>query len=227
MEPEQFAGASKTSKSLLMPLERRIARIVVPRIPRWLETYHLTMLTVVWSGLIVYFSYLAARDIRWLWLVSLMIFFQYLTDHFDGKVGKHRGTGLVKWGFYMDHILDYVFLCSILVGYSLILPERSQSHLLLLLSVTAGFMVNAFLAFSATEKFHISFMKFGPTEFRIVLIVVNTLLILFGKRYMISSLPYITAGCFIGLCVIVFTTQRKIWKNDMDYKRRQSRAGDE
>jgi len=222
MEPEQFAGASKTSRSLLTPLEQRIGRVVVPRIPPWLETYHLTMLTLVWCALIIFFSYLAARNIRWLWLVSLMIFFQYLTDHFDGKVGKYRGTGLVKWGFYMDHILDYVFLCSILIGYSMILPERSRYHLLLMLAVTAGFMVNAFLAFSATEKFHISFMKFGPTEFRIVLIVVNALLIIYGKRYMIKSLPYITAGCFVGLCVIVYTTQRKIWKSDMEYKRRHS-----
>ena len=222
MEPEQFAGASKTSKSLLTPLERRLARVVIPRIPRWLETYHLTMLTLVWCILIVYFSYLAARDIRWLWLVSLMIFFQYLTDYYDGKVGKHRRTGLVKWGFYMDHILDYAFLCSVLIGYVFILPERSRFHLLLLLAVTAGFMINAFLAFSATEKFHISFMKVGPTEFRIVLITVNTLLVLFGKRYMISSLPYVTAGCFVGFCLMVYRTQKKIWKSDMEYKRRHS-----
>jgi phosphatidylglycerophosphate synthase len=222
MEPEQFAGASKTSKSLMTPLEKRLAPVVVPRIPSWLETYHLTMLTLVWCVLIVYFSYLAARDIRWLWLVSLMVFFQYLTDHFDGKVGKHRRTGLVKWGFYMDHILDYAFLCSVLIGYALILPERSRFHVLLLLAVTAGFMINAFLAFSATERFQISFMKVGPTEFRIFLIIVNALLVLFGQRYMISSLPYVTAGCFVALCLFVYRTQKKIWKSDVEYKRRHS-----
>jgi archaetidylinositol phosphate synthase len=220
MEPEQFAGASKTSPSLLAPLERRVTRVVLPRIPRWLETHHLTMLTLVWCIFIVVFSYLARRDIRWLWLVSLMIFFQYVTDYFDGKVGKLRRTGLVKWGFYMDHTLDYVFLCSVMIGYVLILPERSRFHLLLLLAVSTGFMINAFLAFAATEKFHISFMKIGPSEFRLVLIIVNALLVLFGKRYMVSSLPYVTAGCFVGLCLIVYRTQKKIWKSDMEYKRR-------
>ena len=74
--------------------------------PRWLETYHLTLLTPVWAILIVVFSYLAARDLRWLWMVSLMIVFHYFTDHFDGKLGKFRDTGLRKWGFYMDHLFD-------------------------------------------------------------------------------------------------------------------------
>lgn len=222
MEPEQLAHASKTSKSLFTPLERRMAKVVVPRIPGWLETYHLTMLTLVWCVLIVFFSYLAARQMRWLWLVSLMIFFQYLTDHFDGKVGKHRKTGLVKWGFYMDHMLDYVFLFSVLIGYSFILPARSSYHLFLLFAVFTGFMISSFLAFSATEEFNISFMKLGPTEFRLVLIIVNTLLILFGTRYMKSSLIYIAAGSLVGLCILVYVTQKKIWKSDMECKRRET-----
>ena len=53
MNNEEFAGASKTNTSFLSPLERRLAPFVLPRIPKWLETYHLTMLTLVWSLLIV------------------------------------------------------------------------------------------------------------------------------------------------------------------------------
>jgi hypothetical protein len=51
---------------------------------------------------------------------------QYVTDHYDGKIGKYRNTGLVRWGYYMDHLLDYVFLCSIIIGYAFILPEKSR-----------------------------------------------------------------------------------------------------
>ena len=67
IETHQFAGATKTNTSFLTPLERRLAIRVLPRIPSWLETYHLTMLTLVWSGLILFFSYLAKNDLRWLW----------------------------------------------------------------------------------------------------------------------------------------------------------------
>jgi hypothetical protein len=62
MQTETFAGASKTNTSFLTPLERRLARVVIPRIPSWLETHHLTMLTLVWALLILLFSYLAARN---------------------------------------------------------------------------------------------------------------------------------------------------------------------
>lgn len=224
MSREQFAGASKTSKSLLSPLEKKMAPIIVPYIPSWLETHHLTMLTLLWCGLIIFFSHLAASDMRWLWMVSLMVVLQYFTDHFDGKVGKFRDTGLVKWGFYMDHLLDYVFLCSILIGYALILPPPSRFHLFLLLAVWGGFMVNSFLSFAATAKFEISYLKVGPTEFRISLVVINALLIIYGTRYMISALPYVMVATLIGLCFVVYRTQKKIWKIDMEYKRRHADA---
>ena len=220
MQREQFAGASKSSVSLVSPLERRMARAVVPRIPAWLETHHLTMLTLLWCAGLVLFGYLAARDMRWLWGANVMIFLQYLSDFFDGKVGKHRDTGLVKWGFYMDHMLDYVFLCSVIIGYALFLPERALLSLLLVLAVYGGFMVNSFLSFAATEKFEISHMKMGPTEFRIALIAANALLIYFGPRPMKNALPYVAACSFVALCLLVYRTQKTLWRRDMQYKER-------
>ena len=64
IETQRFAGATKTNTSFLTPLERRLAVKVLPKIPSWLQTYHLTMLTLVWSLAILFFSYLAARDRR-------------------------------------------------------------------------------------------------------------------------------------------------------------------
>jgi phosphatidylglycerophosphate synthase len=179
------------------------------------------MLTLVWSLLILGFSYLAATDVRWLWGVSLMILFQYVTDHYDGKVGKYRNTGLVRWGYYMDHLLDYVFLCSVIIGYAFILPEKSRYQLLFLLAVFAAFAVSAFLAFSATDRLTISYLKLGPTEFRLALIIINTLLIMFGSRYMISGLKYVNVGAVAGLCFVVYQTQKHIWQVDMKEKERE------
>jgi archaetidylinositol phosphate synthase len=215
IKTQDFAGAFKTNTSFLSSLERRLAPIVIPRIPKWLETYHLTMLTLVWSLMIVFFGFLAAKNIRWLWMVSLMIFLQWVTDHYDGKVGKYRNTGLVRWGYYMDHLLDYVFLCSILIGYAFILPEHSRFQLLLMLALFAAYDFSIFLAFAATDKLQISYLKFGPTEFRLALIVINGLLVSFGTKYMISGLTWVNAGAAVGLCFLVYKTQKKIWKLDM------------
>ena len=214
-ETQEFAGAHKTNTSFLSPLERRLAPFVIPKIPSWLETYHLTMLTLLWSLMILVFSFLAAKNLRWLWMVSLMIFLQWVTDHYDGKVGKYRNTGLVRWGYYMDHMLDYVFLCSVIIGYAFILPEHSRFQLLLMLALFAAYDFSTFLAFSATDKLQISYLKFGPTEFRLALIIINGLLASYGTRYMISGLKWVNAGAVVGLCVLVYRTHKKIWKLDM------------
>jgi phosphatidylglycerophosphate synthase len=215
METENFAGAHKINTSFLAPLERRLAPLVIPRIPSWLETYHLTMLTLVWSLMILVFSFLAARNVRWLWMVSVMIALQWVTDHYDGKVGKYRNTGLVRWGYYMDHLLDYFFLCSVLIGYAFILPERSRLQLLLMLALFAAYDFSTFLAFAALDELKISHLKFGPTEFRLALIIINGLLISFGTRHMISGLKWVNAGAAVGLVFLIYSTQKKIWELDL------------
>ena len=224
IETQQFAGATKTNTSFLSPLERRLAPSVLPLIPSWLETYHLTMLTLVWSLLILLFSYLAARDIRWLWLVSAMVFLQYVTDHYDGKIGRYRNTGLVRWGYYMDHLLDYFFLSSVLIGYSFILPERSRYQILFMLAIFAGYQMSTFLAFAATDRLKISHLKFGPTEFRLALIIVNALLIRFGTHHMINALKYVNIGGAIGLAILIYGTHKIVWRLDMKQKVSQPAA---
>ena len=215
---QEFAGAGKTNTGLLVPLERRLARFVLPRIPRWLETYHLTLLTPVWAILIVLFGYLAARDLRWLWMVNLMIVLHYFTDHFDGKLGKFRDTGLRKWGFYMDHLFDYGFLCAILIGYSFLLPQRAIFNMMLVLCVFSAFMFHTFLMLAATEEFKVSFSLFGPTELRLALIIINGLLVGFGVRPLKGALPYV-AGCgTVALALLAYRAQKRLWKSDMQAK---------
>lgn len=218
MHNEEFAGASKVNTSFLKPLERRLDPIVLPRIPTWIESHHLTLLTAVWCLGILGFSYLAAKDIRWLWAVSLMIVFQYITDHFDGKLGKYRDAGLERWGYYMDHLLDYFFLASVIIGYAFILPERSRYQLLFMLMLFGAYDMSTFLAFGALQELKISYLKFGPTEFRLALVVINGLLVQFGTRHMVSGLKYVNVGALIGLGVLVFQTQKKAWQIDMARK---------
>jgi archaetidylinositol phosphate synthase len=221
IETQQFAGATKSNTSFLTPFERRLAPRVLPRIPAWLETYHLTMLTLVWSSFILFFSYLAASDLRWLWGVSAMVALQYVTDHYDGKIGKYRGTGLVRWGYYMDHLLDYFFLCSVIIGYAFILPERSRYQILIMLAIFAGYEFSTFLAFAATDRLKISYLKLGPTEFRLAIIVINALLVQYGTRQMIGGLKYVNIGAAIGLALMIYRTHKIIWALDMEHKKAQ------
>src|SRR3989338_628965 len=142
---QPFGGDKKATLSLLGKIEKNFVDRNIDKIPRSIETYHLTLSTIVWSGLIVLFGYLSQYSIYWLIGTCVMIIFQYLTDLFDGAVGRHRQTGLILWGYYMDHFLDYIFLCSLLVGYSFIFNDKLNS-LFFILVVFGAFMVNTYLA---------------------------------------------------------------------------------
>ena len=89
-------------------------------------------------------------------------FLQYISDVLDGAVGRYRDTGLVKWGFYMDHLLDYMFLASVIIGYSLIFTNIPWYWFIGVLALGGAFMVNMFLSFAATNEFRISVLKIGP-----------------------------------------------------------------
>ena len=215
---QTFAGAGKTNSGMLVPLERRFTAFVLPRLPWWLETYHLTLLTPVWSIGITFFGYLAASNLRWLWMTNLMIVLHYFTDHFDGKLGKYRNTGLRKWGFYMDHLFDYGFLCSILIGYSFLIPQKSLFSMLLVLCVFSAFMFHTFLMLAATNEFRVSFSRFGPTELRIALIIINFFIVRFGTRGLRGALPWVAFGGVVALSVLAYIAQRRLWRIDMKAK---------
>jgi hypothetical protein len=115
----------------------------------------------------------------------------------------------------MDHLFDYGFLCSILIGYTLLIPERAFFNMVLVLCVFSAFMFHTYLMLAATEEFKVSFSRFGPTEMRIGLIVINGLLVRFGIRPLKGALPYVALGGVIALAVIAYRTQKKLWRADM------------
>ena len=148
-------------------------------------------MTIPWSAGLILFGWLAARtgSFHWLWLSSLMLVLQWFTDCFDGALGRHRDTGIPKWGFYMDHLLDFVFMAATLMGYAFLLQGRDRALVHGLIPVFATFMVSSFLSFGATGQFKITYMGTGPTEIRIGFIVLNTALTLFGTQWVRPLLP--------------------------------------
>ena len=60
----QFAGDKKKGEWFLAKAEKRMVSWMVPRVPTFIETYHLTLLTLVWSLGIVACSYFARDNIN-------------------------------------------------------------------------------------------------------------------------------------------------------------------
>ena len=116
-----------------------------------------------------------------------------------------------------------LFLCAVIIGYSFILPERSASNLFLL-ALFGAYTMSTFLVFATLEQLKISYLKFGPTEFRLALVIINALLIRYGARHMIGALKFVNAGAAIGLAAMMYANHRKLWRLDMKHKLSQEQA---
>jgi phosphatidylglycerophosphate synthase len=170
----------------------------------------------------------AQKDNRWFWVGSAVILGQYLTDAIDGKVGQLRNDGLLRWGFYVDHVLDYVFLCSMLFGYALLVPSESQWLMTAAMALAGCFMASSFLACSLIGSLPISFGPVGPVEVRIILVLVNVWLAAGGRAALAVVLPVVLAACFAVLVLMVYRVQRGFWilergeRSAVDQRRREA-----
>jgi phosphatidylglycerophosphate synthase len=212
-----FAGDKKKGQSLLGPLERRFINWTIPKIPKPILTQHLTMLTLLWAICTVLFGWLADDNRFWLHGMSVMVFLQWLTDSLDGSLGKYRKQGLVKWGFFMDHFLDFVFAGSIVIGYSFLVEAKWLEFLfLLLLLVTGATMAVSFLSFAATNQFQIAYYGIGPTEIRIGYIALNTFVYFAGTEIFSWGVPVVLALNVAAFLMMAVQTSRNLWRIDVE-----------
>ena len=214
-EPEFKGDRKKPINSLTGSLEQRLIRSTIRKIPHWIEGYHLTLMSVPWSAGLILAGYLAQFNRNWLWLSSLFIFLQWFTDSYDGALGRLRDTGIPKWGYYMDHFLDYVFLAAILIGYSFLFGDSNVRNVFLIMAICVGFMMNSYISFASTTEFKITFLGFGPTEGRLLFILFNVYLIFFGVEWVQRNLFWAIPVLLTGLVIVVYRTGSYIWRVDM------------
>ncbi len=218
MKQFKFGGDKKTGSSILSNAENTFKHWAVPKIPSCIETYHLTLTTLLWTLINIVIAFHAKYNPYALLVVSLMIILQYITDLFDGELGRQRNTGLIKWGFYMDHFLDFLFLCSLVFVGFMISPPGLEIWYFSLLVILSSFMVNSFLSFGATNKFEIYYFGIGPTETRVVFIAINTFIFFYGTNNFHILLPIVVIICFAGLIINTYQIQKKLWQYDMQAK---------
>lgn len=215
--------ADKRGTWFLKSLEDALVVKILPFLPPWLETYHLTLSTLFWIALILISGYLAIQNINYLWLMSLGVFGQYVTDRLDGEVGRAKNTGLIKWGFYMDHFLDYLFLCAIVISYWFLTPYEYKYILFVVLAISAAYFVHIVLYFGITGQFEVSNEGVGPSEFRILVILLNTMLIYLDRIIFVPLLLVFFGANIFYLIMSIYKTQKKIWAMDMRAKNEQEK----
>src|SRR5204863_3612850 len=163
--------------SALASVEKRILIWLANRMPKWVNSDHLTILGFL-SLIAVGLSYWYARYSR-AGLILVMVFFvlNWFGDSLDGTLARVRNRQRPRYGFYVDHVLDacgslFVFAGLALSGY---MSERVAVGLLVAYFLLS---IETYLATYTVGKFHLSFGAFSPTELRLLLIIGNIVLLI-------------------------------------------------
>jgi phosphatidylglycerophosphate synthase len=216
----QFRDAKRVLTSILAPAEKRTLLWLAARMPRAINSDHLTLLALVAMAL-AGLSYWLARHAPevGLPLVILCLAINWFGDSLDGTLARVRDQQRPRYGFYVDHVVD-MFGIAFLVG-GMALSGYMQPYVALGLLV-AYFMLSAeiYLATHSVGVFRMSFFKVGPTELRILLSIGNLVLLvhpmatIFGHQYRLFDVGGMVAiaGILVTLVVSAVTNTRALYR---------------
>src|SRR5918995_6272055 len=169
--------APREKTFLLARPEARALEWMARRMPARVTPDHMTALGVLAACGIAAAYLLSNENPLWLWAASGLLVVHWLGDSLDGTLARVRRTERPRYGYYLDHLVDAIATALIGIGLGL------SPHMLLAcgLVIVVAYLVlsiNTYLETSALGVFSLGYGRLGPTEARIGLIAVNTLLAL-------------------------------------------------
>ena len=213
--------SKRIQSSILNSTEKKVLVWLAERQPKWMTSDILTFIGTFGAIVIAAGYILSSRNISWLWLSSLGFVINWYGDSLDGTLARVRKCQRPIYGYYLDHTVDAVneFIMFLGVGLSgLMNLNLALMILALYLMLTINVSINAHLK----KEFRLTYAKMGPTEFRIIMILINTLFALIrplrefshsfmfcGREFTFGALDYIGTVIVIVLAVIYLTTVRK------------------
>ena len=152
-------------KSVLADSEKRLLVRMAGRLPRWVNSDHLTAIgAIAMVGIGACFWAGGAA----LWLIIPLLAVNWFGDSLDGTLARVRHHERPRYGYYVDHVLDAVGFAALFGG--LMLGGHMSGTLGLgFLAAYYLLVVEISLATHARGTFKLSFWKVGPTELRILL----------------------------------------------------------
>jgi phosphatidylglycerophosphate synthase len=168
MGPVTAGVHTRDNSSVTARLEKQLLVWIAHRLPPSINSDHLSLLglsSMALAGL----AFAALGITPWAALVVVLaLAANWFGDSLDGTVARVRQQQRPRYGFYVDHIID-------LAGTTMLLAGMACSGLmnpLITAAVLVGYLLvssESYLATHASGVFRMSFMGFGPTELRLVL----------------------------------------------------------
>lgn len=215
---KQTENAVRIQTSLLNGVEKKALVWLAERQPRWMTSDILTAIGSIGAFIIGLGYILAPISIHFLWLSCLGFFINWYGDSLDGTLARVRKKQRPIYGFYLDHTIDCINEMFMFLGLGLSGLMHFDLALFIYvfyLLMTVNVSVNAHLK----GEFKLTYAKLGPTELRIIAVILNMLLILVapirefawnltisGHNLSLSALDLGGIVIFLGLACAYFVT---------------------
>lgn len=174
----------RTNDILLGPLERPALAFFAKHMPKWVNSDMLTVLGLAGSVLAAVSYALvgtgAVKGNPWLWVASLGFVINWFGDSLDGTLARYRNMSRPNYGYYTDHAIDGITSLLIFGGIGLSGVARFDVAMVAL-SCWLLLMLQVFLKTHATGVFEMTSIKIGPTEVRVLAIILNTVVFFVGS----------------------------------------------
>lgn len=173
MKQEQ---SNRILTSLLSSAEKRALVWLAERQPWWVTSDLLTGIGVVGAIVVAVGYFLSNYHIGWLWLSSLGFVINWYGDSLDGTLARVRKTQRPIYGFYLDHNIDGITMGIMSIGAGL----SDMLNLYIAMAVLAVYLllsISVYINAHLKGEFKLTYAGMGPTEFRLIMIAVNTLFV--------------------------------------------------
>lgn len=174
---QEVKQAERIQTSILNAAEKKVLVWLAKRQPKWMTSDILTGIGFLGAVVIAAGYLLTNVNVNFLWLASLGFVINWYGDSLDGTLARVRNTQRPVYGYYLDHTVDGINESLMFVGLGLsglMHLSLALAILVLYLLLTINVSVNAHLK----KEFRLTYAKLGPTEFRILGIIANTLFVL-------------------------------------------------
>jgi len=202
-----YRAAIRIQSSILHKLEKKLLVWIAERLPERVKSDHLTGIGLAGAIISATGYVLSNWGIEFLWLSSFGLLVNWFGDSLDGTLARVRNTQRPIYGFFVDHCTDGITITVMCIAAGLS-PIISFYAAMLVL---AGYLLLSIFTYINTYlrgEFKITFGKFGPTEFRIIVIVINTLFIYVPVKNQAFAIMGQTFKTFdiigIGIALILF-----------------------
>src|SRR6266850_1928860 len=177
--------APREMQFLLAAPEKRLLTALAAYVPRTIRSNHLTVLGTLGAAAAGAGYALSSRHAAWLWLASLGLAVNWFGDSLDGTLARVRQTQRPKYGYYLDHIVD-AFSTTVI---GLVVAYLALS-------------INVYLESTVFGVFRLAYGRIGPTEVRIILVLLNCAALVYEATTVTRSVS-LTRAANWGMSAVV------------------------